>query len=58
MRAQVYNNTSLTETEKQQLLEEVANEAIFGIDAGRERRLRASRASICTSTATGAVVFT
>ena len=36
MRAQVYNNTSLTETEKQQLLEEVANEAIFGIDAGRE----------------------
>ena len=36
MRAQVYSNTSLTGTERQQLLEEVANEAIFGIDAGRE----------------------
>ena len=36
MRAQVYSNTSLTKTERQQLLEEIANEAIFGIDAGRE----------------------
>lgn len=36
MRAQVYNNTSLSTTEKTQLLNEIANEAIFGIDAGRD----------------------
>lgn len=36
MRGQIYANTSLTKTERRQLLEEVANEAIFGIDAGRE----------------------
>lgn len=36
MRGQIYANASLTKTERQQLLEEVANEAIFGIDAGRE----------------------
>ena len=36
MRAQVYSNTSLTTTERNQLLEEIENEAIFGIDAGRE----------------------
>jgi len=36
MRAQIYGNTSLTKTERDALLEEVANQAIFGIDAGRE----------------------
>ena len=36
MRGQVYGNASLTKTERSRLLEEVANEAIFGIDAGRE----------------------
>ena len=36
MRAQIYSNPSLTKSERSQLLEEVANEAIFGIDAGRE----------------------
>ena len=36
MRAQVYSNASLTKTERQQLLDEIANKAIFGIDAGRE----------------------
>ena len=36
MRNQVYNNTSLSTTEKTQLLNEIANEAIFGIDAGRD----------------------
>lgn len=34
MRGQLYSNTSLTNTERTQLLEEVANQAIFGIDAG------------------------
>ena len=36
MRNQVYNNTSLSTTEKTRLLNEIANEAIFGIDAGRD----------------------
>ena len=36
MRKQLYKNTSLTKNERENLLEEVANEAIFGIDAGRE----------------------
>ena len=36
MRQQVYNNTSLTDDERQRLLFKVANEAIFGIDAGRQ----------------------
>lgn len=36
MRAQVYGNRSLDGTERQGLLDEIANEAIFGIDAGRE----------------------
>ena len=35
MRQQVYDNTSLSNEEKRQLLNTVANEAIFGIDAGR-----------------------
>lgn len=36
MRAQVYGNASLSSSEKTRLLNEVANEAIFGIDASRE----------------------
>lgn len=36
MRRQVYDNRSLSLTERNALLNEVANEAIFGIDAGRE----------------------
>ena len=36
MRRQVYGNASLTKAERTRLLEEVANQAIFGIDAGRE----------------------
>ena len=36
MRRQVYDNTSFTKAERTRLLEEVANQAIFGIDAGRE----------------------
>jgi len=36
MRAQVWGNQSLTTTERTELLEEVANEAIYGIDAGRD----------------------
>jgi type I restriction enzyme M protein len=36
MRRQVWDNQSLTRTERDSLLEEVANEAIFGIDAGRD----------------------
>jgi type I restriction enzyme M protein len=36
MRAQVYGNASLTKKERDRLLEEVANEAIFGIDAGKD----------------------
>lgn len=36
MRRQIYDNTSLTTSERNKLLDEVANRAIFGIDAGRE----------------------
>ena len=36
MRRQVYDNTALSKRERAQMLEEIANEAIFGIDAGRE----------------------
>ena len=35
MRGQVWDNRSLTRSERDQLLDEVANQAIFGIDAGR-----------------------
>lgn len=36
MRRQVYENTSLTKVKRAELLNEVANEAIFGIDAGQD----------------------
>lgn len=36
MRRQVWDNQSLTRTERAKLLDEVANQAIFGIDAGRD----------------------
>lgn len=36
MRKQVWDNNSLTRTDRDKLLDEIANEAIFGIDAGRE----------------------
>lgn len=36
MRMQVYENRSLTNTKRIELLNEVANEAIFGVDAGQE----------------------
>lgn len=36
MRKRIYENTSLTKSERDELLNEVANEAIVGIDAGRE----------------------
>lgn len=36
MRRQVYVNTSLTKSRRLELLNEVANEAIFGIDAGQD----------------------
>lgn len=36
MRRQVWDNKSLTAKERTALLEEVANEAIYGIDAGRD----------------------
>jgi type I restriction enzyme M protein len=36
MRRQVWDNESLTRTERAELLDEVANQAIFGIDAGRD----------------------
>jgi type I restriction enzyme M protein len=36
MRRQIYDNTSLTKSERKKLLDEVANQAIFGIDAGRD----------------------
>ncbi len=36
MRTQLHSNTSLTTTERSKLLDEVANEAIFGIDAGQD----------------------
>jgi len=36
MRRQIYKNTSLIKSERGALLDEVANQAIFGIDAGRD----------------------
>lgn len=36
MRRQIWDNQSLTNSEREGLLEEVANQAIFGIDAGRD----------------------
>lgn len=39
MRNQVYGNTSLSKVEQGKLLNEIANEAIFGIDAGRDPTL-------------------
>lgn len=36
MRRQIYDNTSLTKAERTRLLDEVANQAIFGVDAGRD----------------------
>ncbi|MHC4643906.1 MAG: N-6 DNA methylase [Planctomycetota bacterium] len=36
MRKQVYDNTSLTKPRREKLLNEIANEAIVGVDAGRE----------------------
>ena len=36
MRGQVWDNRSLTQSERDALLDEVANQAIFGIDAGRD----------------------
>ncbi len=36
MRRQVWDNQSLTKAERAKLLDEVANQAIFGIDAGRD----------------------
>ncbi len=36
MRRQIYENTSLTKAKRKELLNEVANEAIFGIDAGQD----------------------
>lgn len=36
MRRQIWDNRSLTKNERAQLLDDVANQAIFGIDAGRE----------------------
>lgn len=36
MRGMVYDNTALTKGQKARLLEEIANEAIFGVDAGRD----------------------
>ena len=35
MRGQVWDNQSLTQSERDELLDEVANQAIYGIDAGR-----------------------
>jgi type I restriction enzyme M protein len=35
MRRQVYDNTALSKQERTSLLDEIANKAIFGIDAGR-----------------------
>jgi len=39
MRRQVWDNKSLTKNERVKLLDEVANQAIFGIDAGRDPRI-------------------
>jgi hypothetical protein len=36
MHRQIWDNRSLTKIERTQLLDEVANQAIFGVDAGRE----------------------
>jgi len=36
MRRQIWDNQSLTKPERDQLLDEIANQAIFGIDAGRD----------------------
>lgn len=36
MRRQIYDNRTLTSTQRGQFLEEVANRAIFGIDAGKD----------------------
>ena len=36
MRRQVYENGSLTKSERASMLDEIANEAIFGIDAGQD----------------------
>lgn len=36
MRRRIYDNTSLKKERRAELLNEIANEAIFGIDAGRE----------------------
>jgi type I restriction enzyme M protein len=36
MRRMIYENTALTKPERTALLEEIANQAIFGIDAGRD----------------------
>ena len=36
MRRQIWDNQSLTKSERERLLDEVANQAIFGIDAGRD----------------------
>ena len=36
MRQQVYDNTSLSDNEREQILNHIANEAIFGIDAGKK----------------------
>uniref|UniRef100_A0A6M3ID74 Putative methyltransferase n=1 Tax=viral metagenome TaxID=1070528 RepID=A0A6M3ID74_9ZZZZ len=35
MRRQIHNNTSLTNSQRTKLLDEIANKAIFGIDAGK-----------------------
>jgi type I restriction enzyme M protein len=36
MREQIRNNTSLTDKERDELFNDIANESIFGIDAGRD----------------------
>lgn len=36
MRGMIYGNTSLTKEDRTRLLDEIANQAIFGIDAGRD----------------------
>ena len=39
MRRQVWNNKSLTGEQRRDLLDEIANQAIFGVDAGRDPNL-------------------
>jgi type I restriction enzyme M protein len=39
MRRQVWDNQSLTKAERTKLLDEVANQAIFGVDAGRDPKI-------------------